>query len=146
MYRSANDEATGLCVGLFWGDHNTDDDFERYVTELLEAAELAKGADRAAFILVARPENPPPSAMWRKRIAEATKDVGQGMLFGLVTPSTLLRGVLTAMNWMRRPLYEFETFSTFDEAVDWVEQKRGRPAPMLPVLLKEVEERSRADA
>lgn len=80
--------------------------------------------------------------MWRKRIAEATKCVGEGMLFALVSESTLVRGVLTAMNWIRRPLYEFSTFSTFEEAVKWVEQMRGRPAPMLPVLLEEVEGRS----
>lgn len=95
-------------------------------------------------ILVVDRDYPNPSAMWRKRFAEMRDHQRFArMLFAVATPSTHLHGVLTAINWMRplSPKFDADSFSTFDDAVRWVEQKRGNRLPVVTRLFDEVQEK-----
>jgi hypothetical protein len=137
MFTSTFDLTHGAAVWLFSGSHNTDEDFERYVATVRSLAERLDGRTAPAAIQVVDPDNPPPNAKWRKRIAEETADLGDGALFALVSPSPMVRGVVTAVNWFRAPPYEVRTFSTFEEAVAWIEERLGRRIPAFPQLLAE---------
>jgi hypothetical protein len=86
---------------------------------------------------VAEPGNPPPNAAQRRRIAEETKRFHTRPLFALVSTSMLMRGVVTAINWIRPPAYEFATFDSFNAAVAWVESHRGRKVATATKLLAE---------
>lgn len=144
MFTSAFDLAHGAAVWLFTGSHNSDEDFERYLTTIRRMADRVEGRDAPAAIQVVDGGNPPPGAKWRKRIAEETENLGAGALFALVSPSPLVRGVVTAINWFRTPPYEVRTFSQFADAVAWIEERRGRRIPAFQQLLAEAREDAEA--
>jgi len=71
-------------------------------------------------------ENPPPDARWRKRIADATASIRtEGALFLLCAASPVIRGVLTAINWIRRPKYEVRILATPDAVFATVSERRA---------------------
>jgi hypothetical protein len=144
MFTSAFDPAHGAVLWLFSGGENTDEDFERYLESVRRLAQRVEGRDAPAAIQIVDGDNPPPSAKWRKRIAEETADMGEGALFALVSPSPLVRGVVTAINWFRQPSYEVRTFSSFGDAVAWIEQRRGRRISAFETLLAEAREQAGA--
>jgi hypothetical protein len=95
-------------------------------------------------ILVVDRDYPNPSAKWRKKFAEARdRQRFARILLAVATPATHLHGVLTAINWMRpvSPKFEAESFLSFDDAVRWVETKRGNRLPVLQRLYEEVQEK-----
>ena len=56
-------------------------------------------------------------SMERTEASRTAVQVGNGMVFS----STLLRGMLTAIFWMRKPRYETRTFGDCDEAIEWAQ-------------------------
>lgn len=138
MLMHATDVVRGAVVWLFTGPTNTDDDFERYVATLGKLAKLAEGRLAPAGIQIVDPGNPPPNAHWRKRIAEASFEFNPAAMFALVSPSPMVRGVVTAINWVRRPSFRTATFSHFDDATGWIGDLEGPPAHVFEALLAEV--------
>jgi hypothetical protein len=126
-----------LCVWVFSGPVNSDADFERYLASIKRLDESCKGREFPAGILVSDAGNPPPNAAWRRRIAEETRRFTSRPLFALVSTSVIVRGVVTAINWIRPPSYDFASFDTFDAAVAWVESRRGRKVAIASKLLAE---------
>ena len=59
---------------------------------------------------------------------EALPHVTQGCI-ALVFTSGLLRGMLTAVLWMRKPKSPTRTFGTVDEAVAWAKELAAAAAP-----------------
>ncbi len=55
----------------------------------------------------------------------------------MVSGSLLVRGVVTAINWIRPPAYDFSCFDSFEGAVMWVEERRGRKIAIASKLLAE---------
>lgn len=135
MFIEAADIEAGEVVWLFCGTSNTDADYQNYLDSIDRLIKAAPTSVRPAGIQVVAPDSPPPNAEWRKRIADHTRHFPRDdAMYCMVTRSTVIRGVLTAINWMRRPNYAFAVRPTFDEAVAWIDQQRGHPARALPQL------------
>jgi hypothetical protein len=85
---------------------------------------------RVAFILDLAPGVEPPSPHWRRRFAEQRKGMRSPAVFiAIVTTSRVLRGVLTAMNWISPEAahVKSEHHATWEEAAAWVERSQGTP-------------------
>jgi hypothetical protein len=140
------DRNFALGVFLFSGEKNTDDDFAAYCDsiEWIKATLREKpGALAPCGIAVADPGNPPPNAHWRRGIA-AVSATGfpRRTRYAMVSRSPLVRGVVTAINWLRPPPYEVMVCSTFAEAVRWMEELRGVRLPLFDALLAEARDRA----
>jgi hypothetical protein len=91
--------------------------------------------------LIVGPKHERPNASWRQRLAAARKlRRAKRQLSVLVTTSAIARGVLRVMNWLTPlpPGHETITVSTFEEAVSWAEERRGRPLPILRQIYEKV--------
>lgn len=132
------DKRRGLMVWLFTGSTNTDDDFARYVASFAIADEACThGPQPGIGVLVVDDGNPVPNAAWRRRMAEASTKLKSNPIVILATSSSLVRGIATAINWIRPPPYEFFATATFDEAAAIAQKRRGEPLTALHVLLDE---------
>lgn len=131
-------EERGAVVWYFSGKENADDDYARYVASFAEADALGAKHASPVGLLYVEPDNPLPNAAWRSRMAEASKRLRSRPALVFASSSPLVRGIVTAVNWLRPPPYEFTTVSTFEEGVAWLEEKRGgEPLPILGVLFRE---------
>jgi hypothetical protein len=104
-----------------------------------------------AFVYLVAPDNKPPDAHWRRRFAEQRKAFGSPRVFlSIVTESAVMRGVLTAMNWIvpQPRMMTSTTHATFEECATWIQQVQGTPRAVLERLRGEVQwnaiERERA--
>jgi hypothetical protein len=151
MYTYSYNKARGLLVGLLSGRYNSETDYRRVVYTIGQLIDDARGRPGGAVcVLAAEPENPHPNAAWRKRLAELQERAGsrtQRFLFVLVTESQIMRGVMTEIRWLKPPTppHETVTISTFEEAMRWVEARRGESLFELRGLLLEAA-RSRSSA
>lgn len=124
MFSVSYDEEAALVVSCFSGSSNSDADYELYCASIVELnAKIVVGVLRIA-ILTVDSDNPIPNASWRKRIAEASADIGPNTLFILVTDRTIVRGILTAINWVRPPTHQWCIVSSFDDALVFAEKVR----------------------
>jgi hypothetical protein len=139
------DRYFGICVWLFTGPTNTDDDFERYCGSFALA-------DEAAAVLPMRPvallwvdrDNPLPNAKWRRRIAEASTTLRSRPAIAFASPSPLIRGIVTAVEWLRPAPYDFVVASTFEEALRYLEERRGAALLRVAELLAECRQEAEA--
>jgi hypothetical protein len=102
---------------------------EKLVTALAELDRNGRAAKHIiAFILDLTPGVEPPDAYWRRRFAEQRKGLeAPGVFISIVTTSRVLRGVLTAMNWIspEGPHVKSVHHATWEEAAAWVERMQG---------------------
>jgi hypothetical protein len=83
---------------------------------------------KVGFILVLSSDTTPPNAYWRKRYADQRKAMSAPRVFiSVVTDSAILRGVMTAMNWISPdpPNVKSMNHATFQESAVWIEQMQG---------------------
>jgi hypothetical protein len=120
----ATDPRASVAVWLMSGSHNSDADYERYVASLSDLREQAKQNGHGTGLLIAERDNPPPNAAWRRRMAEASSDYPPNCVYVLVSPSVVVRGIVTAINWLRPATYEFSTVSTLEDGLTWLRAKR----------------------
>jgi hypothetical protein len=83
-----------------------------------------------AFLLDLAPNVEAPDAYWRRRFAEQRKASAAPRVFNaIVTTSRLLRGVLTAMNWVSPEAAHVKSIhhATWEEAAAWIELVQGTP-------------------
>src|SRR5688572_2883354 len=129
MYAYATDKVAGAMVGVLSRPFNEDVDFQRLLDSIAKhQGDALTPTAVGLFILAVDPQYPQPNATWRRRFAESRDKVRFAKTyFAVVTPDTALRGVMTAVNWIRPTTQrvEGESFSTFDEAARWMEAKRG---------------------
>jgi hypothetical protein len=95
-----------------------------------------------AFVYLVAPDNKPPDAHWRRRFAEQRKAFGSPRVFlSVVTQSAVIRGVLTAMNWIvpQPRIMTSTTHATVEECATWIEQVQGTPRAVLARLCDEVQ-------
>ena len=130
-------EQRGAVVWYFSGRENTDDDYARYVSSFAEADALGVKHPKPVGLLYVDAHNPLPDAAWRKRMAEASAHLRSRPILAFCSPSPLVRGIVTAVNWLRPPPYEFTTVSSVEDGVAWLQRKRGEILPILGVLLRE---------
>lgn len=100
-----------------------DDTLERYFVHLSDELRKQRGPYVAVVDLRAGGELSPKQ---RQRLTaamdspeEGAKCVGTALVFS----SALMRGMLTAILWVRKPTYETHVFATVGEAVTWGKQK-----------------------
>lgn len=138
MFACRIDRSFGVCVWVFAGATNTDDDFQRYIDSFVKADEIgALLPFKACGLLFVSPENPMPNAKWRKRMAEASMTLKSKPVLAFVSSSPIMRGVVTAVNWFRPPPFEFEILPTFEAGQAWLEEKRQARLPRLLELYGE---------
>lgn len=125
-------------VCWFHGPSNTDDDMQRYIDDLLRADRAFEGREPAILMMYVERENPPPNAAWRAKIAHATATPRTKPLFVLAAESALIRGVVTAINWIRKPVYPVAVVATADEAYARCEAHLPGSAARARTLLEEL--------
>jgi hypothetical protein len=141
MYSFAFDKTAGLMVGVLRTKpyFNEDEDYAILLDSIARNEGTTRPGDPFKFILVIEPDVPMPNATWRRRFAKSRGKNPFPYLFVTVTPSHLLRGVLTMINWVSPPSSGSGTVAvaSFDEAVAWLEEKTGRKIPIVKRLLEE---------
>jgi len=105
--------------------------------ESLEASNAvlnSHGADRYAMVLDNRKAGPLPPTQ-RKLMAEymerhAMRSRSRCVCTAFVSDSLMMRGVLTAIMWLRKPEVETQVFAGLEEATAWARAKlKGDVAP-----------------
>ena len=145
MYTSMRDDAEGLLVAIWSGASNVDADYDAVVEDI--AASSRAGVKTGAAVvrlMFADAENPTPNAAQRQRIVGAVRsDTGpKSQFFVMITPSILIRGVVTAIAWFAPPTHKTSAHATLDEALAWIEERR----PGVVARLREMSERVRTRA
>jgi hypothetical protein len=147
MFGFAMDKPQGLYVGVYSGSEVPDGDYERCLASMQELDVAGVGLQQGILaVLVTDPDCPRVPPAWRKRMAEFNNDVKSRLYcLALVTTSPLIRGVLTAINWLSPPKagHQLVAQATFEQARRWSETVRGVPLPRLNDLLSEARRRSR---
>lgn len=126
VFAYAYDLVENVAVFLFSGTSNDDADYVRYIATFQELDRKAVGRDTPIGIVVVSPGNPPPNALWRKRIAEAAGGLRSRALMIVVSESALVRGVVRAVSWIKPLPLDSAAVATFEEARDVAEKHRGR--------------------
>jgi hypothetical protein len=138
MYMSAADEGSTTLVGIYQGRAQHDADYERCIQSIIDADALATArASRFVCLLIIGDEVQRPPPLWRRRMADANNAIrAKEYYFALVSPSMLIRGVFTAINWLTkpRPGYHSAPFEHFDQAAEWIRTQTGERYPRLESL------------
>jgi hypothetical protein len=137
MYASVAAESGSVVVGVYSGP-DTDADHARAIASIVAADAAAVANDEpVVVILVTQRDSASPPPIWRKRMADANQNMrAKAYYFALVSPNGLLRGVLTAINWLNDvpSHHHFEAKATFDEAARWIRKETAGSYPMLESL------------
>lgn len=118
------DEAEDVVVWYFAGSHNSDADYELYCSSIQRLDKIGSRSRLRVALLVADRSNPVPNAAWRRRIAEVSSNIRPNTLFVLVSERAIVRGIMTAINWMRPPTYKARAVTNFEEAIELVRRER----------------------
>ena len=119
-----------------------ENDFARYVEAIPKLDSRAAGRDAPVLVVEFAEGYPAPSAVWRKRFVEARVKLASSPLVALVAPSVAMRAGIALARWIRPPQFEQRVFSTFDEAMEWTEEKRGGTTKILHRLYLEAKQRA----
>lgn len=136
MFGQALDMPRAVVLWFFSGT-SSDRDLEEYLLAIATMDAMGATFQRPVAVQYHDPNCTPPTAPWRKRIADASTAIKSQALFCLVSPSPLIRGVVTAINWLRPPSFEFTTCATIEDAADWIADRRGYAGGNLQALLAE---------
>ena len=106
MYSVSIDNLSGHMVGVHspFPKAVEDDDFGQLCTSITKQQSLALFQPELIFILDIQPDCPMPNAIWRRRFAETRERLRRPLHFRLVSQSPIIRGVVTAVNWLKPPL------------------------------------------
>jgi hypothetical protein len=141
MYTFAYDKTSGLMVGLLKSKpyFHEDEDYAVLLDSIARNESASRPGEPFKFILVIEPDIPMPNATWRRKFAKSRDKNIYPFLFVTVTPSHLLRGVLTMINWVNPPSMGSATSATatFEEGVEWIEAKINKKLPIAKRLLEE---------
>lgn len=149
MYHSAYDPQAGVLVGLNHGELTRMDhiaSMEAMAALDRDGARLKKPLITVLFI---EPDAGQPSAQMRKEYAESQERMtADRHVLILVTTSTFVRGVVTAVNWIKPPTVRFKTevCATIDEAIGFAEKERGESVAAVITALASRVRRKRMSA
>jgi len=94
----------------------TDPDWNEYLAWLRETAK--ETPVRTELLSIVYDRSTGPNASQRKQLTDAT--VNWKLRVAVVTPSTVARGVVTAMNWFKKDAYEAFPPEEFDRAIKFL--------------------------
>ncbi len=78
-----------------------------------------------------------PTPRERKLMAELRAEIPRNAVNAVVSASTALRLMATALDWIRKPHYASKWHSDVEGAVAFIEENMGHPVPGLRPLLRE---------
>jgi hypothetical protein len=133
MFSACGDQEAGILVGVYAGKVDVDEDYEACVQAIVDA-DLAAVRNHVPFacLLVTGAETPAPAPRWRQRMATTNSEVlSPAYYFALVSPSLVIRGVFTAVQWLSRSRegHQHAVFSTFEAASSWIRGNAKREYP-----------------
>lgn len=141
MFSYAYDRVAGLMVGILKAKphFNEDEDYAVMLDAITRHESTSRPGEPFKFILIIEPDVPMPSATWRRKFAKSRDKNVYPYLFVTVTPSQLLRGALTMINWVNPPASGSATSpaATFEEGLAWIEEKAKKKIPIARRLLEE---------
>lgn len=126
VFSCAYDIVEAVAVLLFSGPTNDDGDYERYMAAFQKLDLKVVNRESPIGFLVLDTGNALPNAVWRKRFAEAGMALKSNPTLIVVSSSSLARGVVRAIQWVRPLPLQSLTASNFQEAMTIAEQRRGR--------------------
>ena len=112
-------------------------DFARYVETIPQLDARATGRDSPVLLMEFVADYPAPNAVWRKRFVEARASLVSRPMVALVAPSMAMRAGIGLARWIQPPKFEQRVFSTFEGAMQWVEDARGPSTKILRRLHEE---------
>jgi hypothetical protein len=138
MFSFAYNQLEGAMVGVYRGEFEGDRDHQRLLDSLVLLDREDTGTRYRLYVLVTDPRIPRPNATWRRRFAEFKDATCNPTLFAFVSPSALLRGVITTVNWVTPATVKVQTsaHATFPDASRWLEERCDRRLPFLDSLYK----------
>jgi hypothetical protein len=145
MYTRSYDREQGLLFALWSGPSNTDEEFQRAADDVLLLDREGAGNPFGVFhIAETEPGNPTPNPSQRNTLAKAAaaRTCPSGHFFCMVTSSTLVRGVITALGWFapRREPDRNVCRASFDQALAWAEGHRPGVSARFHELRREARE------
>ncbi len=139
MYFSKYQAETNLLVSRIVAGGDEAEDLQLHLERMVDATrETARGGPKAAVLVIFDKGHEVPTPLLRKRIAEITGRRDFVLHLAIVTESRLLRGVLTALSWLRRAHFDTTVEPTAHKAIRWLEEMRGEPLPGLMPMLSAV--------
>ncbi len=106
-------------------------DIDEYVTCVKTLDAFAANREGSALVMVLEEGYPLPNAEARKRGVDARKDMKSKPVVAVVTTNPLLRAAIAAARWISPPPFEQAVVTSFDDAVAFIDAKRG---PTLKIL------------
>jgi hypothetical protein len=116
MFQGTLDIPNGLAVWLFTKGENTDADWQAYCDALENVSRDLMGHPSPFAVQVIDAQSSDPNAKWRREIAHASVRVPARSVIAIVSLSSMVRGVITAVSWLRPPMYTLHIVATETEA------------------------------
>lgn len=141
MYYQAFDKLNGLLVGFLTPKPVMDEpnDYGQMEASIRELDGSKPSMGETVFILVVPSDWPQPNAKYRKQFAALRDRLKQPMTFALISSSPIIRGVVTAVNWVSPPrVGTAGAFASVDDAIAAAEKRFRRRIPELRPLCDEV--------
>ncbi len=130
MYRDELDATHLFYVCRFTPGGDVDEDYRRHLEGMRSAIAAASETPAELTIMIVQdPGYPLPGPNVRKAVAEMTSPVSFKAITAVVTKNALMRGVHTAMNWLRPKHYAEEVWPDASTAIAWLEREKKRPLP-----------------
>jgi hypothetical protein len=124
MFQCRHDPLRALAV-IVLAPPALETDIDEYVASVKMLDAVGANREGSALVLVLESGYPLPDAGTRKRGVDARKDMKSRPVVSVVTSNPLLRAALVAAHWISPPPFEQHIAATFDEAVRYIEAKRG---------------------
>lgn len=140
MYFFARDKATGTGIGILTPKPSYDEarDYDQMAASIVALDDTRPPMAELIYILSVDPQWSAPTATRRKEFAKLREALKYPMYFALISPSGLIRGVSTAVNWVSPPKKGGAgAFATVEEAITEIEKRCGRRLPILHKLYVE---------
>jgi hypothetical protein len=133
MYQDCFDDAEWTYACRFSVEGDSDADYAQHLQMMKEVAGRAEAAKkRLAIVICQEPGVPAPNSSWRKKVAEMTAAPSFRPIYcAIITCNPLIRGVVTALNWLRRRDYSEAIFADIEAGLAWLQASRGESLPAL---------------
>ena len=139
MYYSDFNDARALLICRIARGGDEPNDFGPHIERLLSAAQAVQGREvRLALLIIIDPGHPLPGSVWRRKVAEATGNPAFRPYFAVLTDNPHVKGMLTALSWLRPQRFEAHVTSEESRAMAWLESKRGEPLPEMRIMLERI--------
>ena len=133
MYQDFFDGSEWTYACRFSAGGDSDEDYAQHLRAMREVAGRAEESKKRLAIVICQERGfPAPNSSWRKKVAEMTALPSfWPICCAIVSSNPLIRGVVTALNWLRKREYSEAIFGDVEAALDWLEEVREHPLPGL---------------